>query len=137
MLEESEIPITSVVKEAGYTIGHFWIPFQKRWAHNRVGELFPRIPYGYYCPPWERDVDVSFVTESKVLNWDPLVHPGAIMVREWIPALLHLIMSRGYFLGEVNENRKSASTLIERPHVEVSVAKVSPLHLAQSYFSST
>ena len=23
MLEESEIPITSVVKEAGYTIGHF------------------------------------------------------------------------------------------------------------------
>ena len=82
MLEPSEVPITSVLKKQGYTTGHFgkWHlgtlskepRDQKRWG------TFAKSPARYYCPPWERDVDVSFVTESKVPTWDPLIDPGPI-----------------------------------------------------------
>ena len=82
MLEPKEIPITSVLKKEGYTTGHFgkWHlgtlskekGDQKRWG------AFASKPERYYCPPWERDVDVSFVTESKVPTWDPLIDPGNI-----------------------------------------------------------
>ena len=82
MLEPSEVPITSVLKKQGYTTGHFgkWHlgtlskepGDQKRWG------TFAKSPARYYCPPWERDVDVSFVTESKVPTWDPLIDPGPI-----------------------------------------------------------
>ena len=82
MLEPSEVPITSVMKKQGYTTGHFgkWHlgtlskepGDQKRWG------TFAKDPVRYYCPPWERDVDVSFVTESKVPTWDPLIDPGPI-----------------------------------------------------------
>lgn len=86
MLEDYEIPITSVLKEKGYTTGHFgkWhmgtlskeMGDQKRWGE------FSKNPDRYYCPPWERDVDVSFVTESKVPTWDPLLDPGKITRKE-------------------------------------------------------
>lgn len=82
MLEDREIPISTVLKEAGYTTGHFgkWhlgtlskkMGDQKRWG------AFSEQPERYFCPPWERDVDVCFVTESKVPTWDPLVQPGRI-----------------------------------------------------------
>ena len=82
MLEPSEVSITSVLKKQGYTTGHFgkWHlgtlskepGDQKRWG------TFAKDPARYYCPPWERDVDVSFVTESKVPTWDPLIDPGPI-----------------------------------------------------------
>ncbi|MGM0498299.1 MAG: sulfatase-like hydrolase/transferase, partial [Bacteroidota bacterium] len=80
-LEESEIPITTVLKDNGYTTGHFgkWHMGtlskkpgdQKRWG------AFAENPVKYYTPPWERDVDVSFVTESKVPTWDPMIDPEA------------------------------------------------------------
>ncbi|MFK8112732.1 MAG: sulfatase [Rubripirellula sp.] len=86
MLEPTEIPITSVLKQRGYTTGHFgkWHlgtlsklkGDQKRWG------TFAQQPERYYCPPWERDVDVSFVTESKVPTWDPLLDPGPITKKE-------------------------------------------------------
>ncbi|WDQ14886.1 sulfatase family protein [Rhodopirellula sp. P2] len=82
MLEPTEIPITTVLKEHGYTTGHFgkWhlgtlsktIGDQKRWG------TFAEQPERYHCPPWERDVDVCFVTESKVPTWNPLIDPGPI-----------------------------------------------------------
>jgi arylsulfatase A-like enzyme len=82
MLEPEEIPITTVLKEHGYTTGHFgkWHlgtlsrekGDQKRWG------AFGKDPVRYYCPPWERGVDVSFVTESKVPTWDPLLDPGPV-----------------------------------------------------------
>ncbi len=78
MLEDREIPISSVLKEAGYTTGHFgkWhlgTLSKKKGDQKRWGE-FARDPERYYCPPWERNVDVSFVTESKVPTWDPLIN---------------------------------------------------------------
>lgn len=86
MLEPTEIPITSVLKKHGYTTGHFgkWhlgtlsdeLGDQRRWGK------FSEKPKRYFCPPWERDVDVSFVTESKVPTWDPLVDPGPITNKE-------------------------------------------------------
>ncbi|MEX0320869.1 MAG: sulfatase [Puniceicoccaceae bacterium] len=86
MLEEYEIPITTVLKKKGYATGHFgkWhmgtlskeMGDQKRWGE------FSKNPERYYCPPWERDVDVCFVTESKVPTWDPLLDPGKITKKE-------------------------------------------------------
>ena len=80
MLEDSEIPITTILKNAGYITGHFgkWhmgTLSKQKGDQNRWG-AFAERPERYYCPPWERDVDVCFVTESKVPTWDPLVHPG-------------------------------------------------------------
>ena len=81
-LEETEIPITTVLKKHGFTTGHFgkWhlgTLSKKKGDQKRWGE-FAGDPVRYYCPPWDRDVDVSFVTESKVPTWDPLLNPGSI-----------------------------------------------------------
>tara|TARA_R110002072_G_scaffold199777_1_gene357516 strand:- start:15092 stop:16504 length:1413 start_codon:yes stop_codon:yes gene_type:complete len=86
MLEPTEIPITTVLKQQGYTTGHFgkWhlgtlsktVGDQNRWG------TFAKQPERYYCPPWERDVDVCFVTESKVPTWNPLLHPGPISKKQ-------------------------------------------------------
>jgi arylsulfatase A-like enzyme len=82
MLEDREIPITTILKKAGYTTGHFgkWhlgTLSKRKGDQNRWGD-FAKQPERYFCPPWERDVDVCFVTESKVPTWDPLFHPGPI-----------------------------------------------------------
>ena len=100
-LEESEIPITRVLKKKGYTTGHFgkWHlgtlskekGDQKRWG------AFASKPVRYYCPPWERDVDVSFVTESKVPTWDPLLDPGNINENE--PSAVKKPYGNDFFTG--------------------------------------
>jgi arylsulfatase A-like enzyme len=81
-LEASEIPITTVLKKAGYTTGHFgkWHlgTLSKKKGDQKRWGAFSSKPERYYCPPWDRDVDVSFVTESKVPTWDPLLDPGNI-----------------------------------------------------------
>lgn len=82
MLEPNEITITNVLKKHGYTTGHFgkWhmgTLSKKGNDQNRWGR-YKANPVRYYCPPWDRDVDVCFVTESKVPTWDPMVHPGKI-----------------------------------------------------------
>lgn len=81
-LEESEIPITTILKKEGYTTGHFgkWhlgTLSKKKGDQKRWGE-YAKQPERSYCPPWERDVDVCFVTESKVPTWNPLLNPGPI-----------------------------------------------------------
>lgn len=86
MLEPTEIPITTVLKKHGYTTGHFgkWhmgTLSRKQGDQARWG-AFANDPVRYYCPPWQRDVDVCFVTESKVPTWDPLIHPGPIKDKE-------------------------------------------------------
>jgi arylsulfatase A-like enzyme len=89
-LESSEVPITTVLKERGYATGHFgkWhlgTLTRKRGDQKRWG-AFASKPERYYCPPWDRDVDVSFVTESKVPTWDPLVDPGPVKGKRKAPA---------------------------------------------------
>ncbi len=80
-LERNEIPISDLLKKHGYTTGHFgkWhlgTLTKLKDDQNRWGD-FAKDPLRYYCPPWERGVDVSFVTESKVPTWDPLIDPGS------------------------------------------------------------
>ncbi len=107
-LEETEIPITSVVKKAGYTTGHFgkWhlgTLSRKKGDQSRWG-AFEEDPVRYYCPPWERDVDESFVTESKVPTWDPLLHPGPIIESPTdgasVAGLKGSSYGNDYFVGE-------------------------------------
>jgi len=82
MLEPTEIPITTVLKKHGYTTGHFgkWHlgTLSKKQGDQKRWGAFAAKPVRYYCPPWERDVDVCFVTESKVPTWDPLTDPGPL-----------------------------------------------------------
>jgi arylsulfatase A-like enzyme len=82
MLEATEIPISTVLKKEGYTTGHFgkWHlgTLSKKKGDQKRWGAFAGNPVRYYCPPWERDVDICFVTESKVPTWDPLIDPGPI-----------------------------------------------------------
>jgi arylsulfatase A-like enzyme len=113
MLEPTEIPITSILKKQGYTTGHFgkWHlgtlskekGDQKRWG------TFAKQPERYYCPPWLRDVDVSFVTESKVPTWDPLIDPGPIKKQDSSDANPGKAYGNDYFTGPgttITENTK-------------------------------
>ena len=66
-----EISLARICKEKGYQTGHFG-----KW---HIGTLDPnhspkpdRAYPKYFAPPWERDYDRSFVTESSVSTWDPI-----------------------------------------------------------------
>lgn len=76
-IKPEEITLGEMVKDLGYATGHFG-----KWhlgtltrdivEANRGG----REKYdGDYAPPWDHGFDVSFVTESKVPTWDPMVTP--------------------------------------------------------------
>tara|TARA_R110002049_G_scaffold99423_1_gene242245 strand:+ start:1041 stop:2495 length:1455 start_codon:yes stop_codon:yes gene_type:complete len=76
-IKAEEITLGEMVKDLGYTTGHFG-----KWhlgtltrdvvEANRGGrEKFD----GDYAPPWEHGFDVSFVTESKVPTWNPMITP--------------------------------------------------------------
>ncbi len=141
MLEPTEIPITSILKKAGYTTGHFgkWhlgTLSREKGDQNRWG-AFSEMPERYYCPPWERDVDVSFVTESKVPTWDPLLHPGPIKDNEKTnPEIVKLKGTpyrNDYFVGEgrqVTENTKGddSRVIMDRaiPFIRDAVASDTP-----------
>jgi len=138
-LESTEVPITSILKKAGYTTGHFgkWHlgtlskvrGDQKRWG------AFASKPERYYCPPWDRDVDASFVTESKVPTWDPLLDPGQIKGKGKKPAAAEAGKAYGndYFVGpgktETENMRGDDSRVImDRvlPFIQGAVARKQP-----------
>jgi len=76
-IKAEEITLGEMLKEEGYTTGHFG-----KWhlgtltkdtvEANRGGR--PKFD-GDYAPPWEHGFDESFVTESKVPTWNPMITP--------------------------------------------------------------
>ncbi|MEK6237043.1 MAG: sulfatase-like hydrolase/transferase, partial [Planctomycetales bacterium] len=81
-LEATEVPLSTVLKKRGYATGHFgkWHlgTLSKKKGDQKRWGAFAGDPVRYFCPPWERDVDVCFVTESKTPTWNPLLDPGPL-----------------------------------------------------------
>ncbi|NQT85366.1 sulfatase-like hydrolase/transferase, partial [bacterium] len=102
-LEATEVPITSVLKKRGYTTGHFgkWHlgTLSKKKGDQKRWGAFAGNPVRYYCPPWERDVDTCFVTESKVPTWDPLIDPGPIKGKKAAAETAGKPYGNDYFVG--------------------------------------
>ena len=77
-IKSQEITLAEMVKEKGYRTGHFgkWhlgtLTKDIRDA-NRGGKKENDI---HYSPPWDHGFDVSFVTESKVPTWNPMITPS-------------------------------------------------------------
>jgi len=76
-IKPEEITLGEMVRDLGYTTGHFG-----KWhlgtltrdtvEANRGGR--PKFDADY-APPWEHGFDASFVTESKVPTWNPMITP--------------------------------------------------------------
>lgn len=70
-LPKQEITLARMLKEKGYTTGHFgkWHLGTLNPTSSPKGEK--RKPELNFAPPWERDYDRSFVVESSVATWNP------------------------------------------------------------------
>jgi arylsulfatase A-like enzyme len=70
-LPKQEITLARILKAQGYTTGHFG-----KWHLGTLDKVISskgpkRNPEANFAPPWERDYDRSFVTESAVNTWNP------------------------------------------------------------------
>jgi len=82
-LPKHEVTLASTLKECGYTTGHFG-----KWHLGTLSKEFSakgprRRPDLHYAPPWERDYDRSFVTESAVATWNPTSHERYVNNPYW------------------------------------------------------
>jgi arylsulfatase A-like enzyme len=70
-LPNQEITLARMLKAQGYTTGHFG-----KWHLGTLDKVISskgerRKPAENFAPPWQRDYDRSFVTESAVTTWNP------------------------------------------------------------------
>ncbi len=70
-LPAQEITLARMLKEQGYATGHFG-----KWHLGTLDKVITskgprRKPKANFAPPWQRDYDRSFVTESAVNTWNP------------------------------------------------------------------
>lgn len=70
-LRKQEYTLAKMAKENGYATGHFG-----KWHLGTLSKTISskgkkRHPEINFAPPWLRDYDASFVTESAIQTWDP------------------------------------------------------------------
>lgn len=75
-IKEEEVLLPEVLKEHGYTTGHFgkWhLGTMSKWVieSNRGGYASKE----HHSPPWENGFDESFSNEAKSPTWDPMLNP--------------------------------------------------------------
>ncbi|SMP42255.1 Arylsulfatase A [Neorhodopirellula lusitana] len=70
-LPSQEITLARALKSKGYTTGHFGKWHLGTLSKTESSKGKNRKPEINYAPPWERDYDASFVTESAVSTWNP------------------------------------------------------------------
>jgi arylsulfatase A-like enzyme len=77
-IKEQEKTLGEMVKAEGYVTGHFG-----KWHLGTLTRDILDANRGgkkendeHYAPPWEHGFDESFVTESKVPTWNPMVTPS-------------------------------------------------------------
>ncbi|WP_111709775.1 sulfatase family protein [Lutibacter citreus] len=70
-LPKQEITIAKMLKEKGYTTGHFGKWHLGTLSKTESSKGASRKPVLNFAPPWLRDYDTSFVTESAVTTWNP------------------------------------------------------------------
>lgn len=76
-IKSQEITLGEMVKEKGYTTGHFGKWHLGTLTKDILDSNRGGIPKNekHYAPPSDHGFDVSFVTESKVPTWNPMVTP--------------------------------------------------------------
>ena len=76
-LPKQEITLARMLKSEGYITGHFGKWHLGTLSKTESSKGKSRKPSLNYAPPWERDYDTSFVTESAVSTWNPGLGPRA------------------------------------------------------------
>jgi arylsulfatase A-like enzyme len=66
-----EVTLARMLRGQGYVTGHFGKWHLGTLNKNTSAKGSRRNPAGNFAPPWDRDYDRSFVTESAVNLWNP------------------------------------------------------------------
>ena len=76
-VEANDILISELLKDKGYTTGHFgkWHLGLLDREGTRDFVSGPRKPEKNFSPPWQHGFDVCFSTENVTPTWDPMKHP--------------------------------------------------------------
>ena len=135
--DTNHVRVEELDTQQGISGNGIWARFRATLEIRTAGERLAKRLSGITAPPWERDVDVSFVTESKVPTWDPLIHPGPIKDNEKedpkIIAMKGQPYRNDYFVGEgqvetVNMEGDDSRVIMDRaiPFIRDAVASDTP-----------
>ncbi len=134
-IKAQEITLAEMVKEKGYRTGHFG-----KWHlgtltrdildANRGGR---KKNDSHYAPPWDHGFEVSFVTESKVPTWNPMITPPQSAEDVWASLTEGGPFGTYYWSGpgqRVTENLKGDDSriIMDRvlPFIDDAVAQKQP-----------
>ena len=76
-LKKEEMHLAKALKTKGYTTGHFGKWHLGTLTNDEIDANRGGRQPEHYAPPWDRDFDVCFSTESKIPTWDPMITPDS------------------------------------------------------------